>query len=214
VSDAGSAPRSDAGGNPFAAGTAASIARAVREGRVRAIEVAHATLDDIDRRNPQLNAFTEVTRARALAEAAAVDAALARGESPGPLAGVPFAVKNLFDIEGVVTRAVTGGAAAGPLALGLCQVSGVGGHLGPGAVQVGAEVVPAHLQRPAQGLGQVAFSRAVGVQPGQGAGGFGERLAHGRCAVAARHPFGVAEHTHGLAQCVARGAIGQCGAVG
>ncbi|MEI6318748.1 MAG: AtzE family amidohydrolase [Pseudomonadota bacterium] len=105
MSDAGSAPRSDAGGNPFAAETAASIARAVREGRVRAIEVAHATLDDIDRRNPQLNAFTEVTRARALAEAAAVDAALARGDSAGPLAGVPFAVKNLFDIEGVVTLA-------------------------------------------------------------------------------------------------------------
>ena len=36
---------------------------------------------------------------------ARVDAMLARGEDPGPLAGVPFAVKNLFDIAGVVTRA-------------------------------------------------------------------------------------------------------------
>ena len=53
--------------NPFAAETAASIARGVREGRLRALDVARATLDDIDRRNACCNAFTEVTRARALA---------------------------------------------------------------------------------------------------------------------------------------------------
>ena len=91
--------------HPFAAETAASIARGVREGRIRALDVARATLDDIDRRDACYNAFTEVTRARALAEAAAVDAAIARGEVPGPLAGVPYAVKNLFDVEGLITLA-------------------------------------------------------------------------------------------------------------
>ena len=91
--------------SPFAAESASSIARGVREGRLRALDVARATLDDIERRNPRYNAFTGVTRMRALAEAAEVDATIARGESPGPLAGVPYAVKNLFDVEGLVTLA-------------------------------------------------------------------------------------------------------------
>jgi len=89
----------------LARGGAIAIAAAVHSRQVSAVEVARAALAQIDQRNADFNAFTEVTRARALAEAAAVDAAVARGESPGPLAGVPYAVKNLFDIEGVVTLA-------------------------------------------------------------------------------------------------------------
>ena len=46
-----------------------------------------------------------MTAVRALAKADAIDAARARGASLGPLAGAPFAVKNLFDIEGLPTRA-------------------------------------------------------------------------------------------------------------
>src|SRR5262249_10455935 len=52
-----------------------------------------------------LNSFTAVTRDRALAKAQAIDAAKARGEALGPLAGVPFAVKNLFDVAGLATLA-------------------------------------------------------------------------------------------------------------
>ena len=52
-----------------------------------------------------LNAFTDVTAERALARARAVDAAIAAGKTIGPLAGVPFAVKNLFDVKGLATRA-------------------------------------------------------------------------------------------------------------
>jgi len=89
----------------FAVQGAAAIAAAVRDRQVSAVEVAQAALAQVDQRNADVNAFTEVTRARALAEAAAVDAALARGESPGPLGGVPYAVKNLFDIEGLATLA-------------------------------------------------------------------------------------------------------------
>src|SRR5208283_5376849 len=48
---------------------------------------------------------TDVTATRALAKADAIDGARARGASLGPLAGAPFAVKNLFDIEGLPTRA-------------------------------------------------------------------------------------------------------------
>jgi AtzE family amidohydrolase len=103
VSSTATAPRAPS--SPFATWTAADIARAVRDGRTRAVEVTRAALDDIERCNPSINAFTALTRERALAEAADVDAAVARGERPGPLAGVPYAVKNLFDIEGIATLA-------------------------------------------------------------------------------------------------------------
>ena len=52
-----------------------------------------------------LNAFTAVVEKRALAKAEAIDAARAKGSQPGPLAGVPFAVKNLFDVAGLPTLA-------------------------------------------------------------------------------------------------------------
>ena len=52
-----------------------------------------------------LNAFTAVTAERARARAAAIDAARAAGKPVGPLAGVPFAVKNLIDIAGLPTLA-------------------------------------------------------------------------------------------------------------
>ncbi|MBU8541154.1 AtzE family amidohydrolase [Falsiroseomonas tokyonensis] len=84
---------------------AAATAAAIRAGQLRATEVTEAALADIAARNVRTNAFTEVTAARARAEAAAVDAARAAGRDPGPLAGVPYAVKNLFDLEGVTTLA-------------------------------------------------------------------------------------------------------------
>ncbi len=85
--------------------SSAAIAEAVRSRAASALAVAEAAIARIAARNPALNAFTDVTADRALAEARAVDAAVARGEDPGPLAGVPFAVKNLFDIRGLATRA-------------------------------------------------------------------------------------------------------------
>jgi 1-carboxybiuret hydrolase len=81
--------------------SAGEIAAAISSGNVSASSVTDAALAQIDARNPQLNAFTDVTRKRALAKAAALDA----GNEPRALAGVPFAVKNLYDIEGLVTRA-------------------------------------------------------------------------------------------------------------
>jgi aspartyl-tRNA(Asn)/glutamyl-tRNA(Gln) amidotransferase subunit A len=87
-----------------ATSSATEIAAAVRTGERRAVDVVLTSLKQIEALNPALNAFTDVTRERALAEAESVDAAVAAGADL-PLAGVPFAVKNLFDIEGVVTRA-------------------------------------------------------------------------------------------------------------
>jgi 1-carboxybiuret hydrolase len=91
-------------GDLLAAG-AAAIAAAVRDGAVGGVAVAEATLARIAARDPRLNSFTAVTAERALAAARAVDARRAAGADPGPLAGVPFAVKNLFDLRGVVTLA-------------------------------------------------------------------------------------------------------------
>ncbi len=84
---------------------AAAIAGAVRSGTITARAVTEAHLARIDARDADLGAYTTVTRQRALAEADTVDATIAAGRDPGALAGVPFAVKNLFDIEGVVTLA-------------------------------------------------------------------------------------------------------------
>lgn len=84
---------------------ALAASMAVRSGAASAVEITEAVLAHIDTRNPALNAFTAVTADRALAEARTIDRRRAQGEELGPLAGAPFAVKNLFDIEGVVTLA-------------------------------------------------------------------------------------------------------------
>ncbi len=85
--------------------SAASIAACVQSGVTSAADIVAGALARIADRNPALNAFTDVLHDRATARAAAVDAALAAGRPAGPLAGVPFAVKNLFDVAGLTTRA-------------------------------------------------------------------------------------------------------------
>ena len=85
--------------------TSAAIAAAVRAGTISARDVIEASLSRIDALNGQYNAFTTVTRERALSTAASIDTTRAAGKNLGSLAGVPFAVKNLFDLEGVVTLA-------------------------------------------------------------------------------------------------------------
>ena len=74
--------------------TAREIAAAVRRGERSARSVVEEHLAAIDAREPELHAFNLVTEESALATADAVDAAVARGEDPGPLAGVPVALKD------------------------------------------------------------------------------------------------------------------------
>ncbi|MDR3535193.1 MAG: amidase family protein, partial [Acetobacteraceae bacterium] len=85
--------------------TASAIAADVAAGRASATDTIAATLARIERLNSRLTAFTAITADRARSRAAAIDAAQARGEAVGPLAGVPFAVKNLIDIAGLSTLA-------------------------------------------------------------------------------------------------------------
>ena len=84
-------------------GTAAEIAAAVAAGRVSAQAVVETALARIRERDPILNSFTAVTEDRARLRAQAIDDTRVRGEPLGPLSGVPFAVKNLFDVAGLPT---------------------------------------------------------------------------------------------------------------
>ena len=84
---------------------AVGTAEAVRSRRSSAAEVTEAALRRIEQEDQRYNAFTEVLAAQARRDAARVDADIAAGREPGPLAGAPFAVKNLFDIAGLTTLA-------------------------------------------------------------------------------------------------------------
>jgi aspartyl-tRNA(Asn)/glutamyl-tRNA(Gln) amidotransferase subunit A len=85
--------------------TAADITKAVTGGKLTALDATEAALARIKQRDPVLNSFTDVTAERARARARGIDADIAAGNKVGPLAGVPFAVKNLFDVKGLSTRA-------------------------------------------------------------------------------------------------------------
>jgi AtzE family amidohydrolase len=87
---------------------ATEIAAAVRRGAIRAGALAQASLARIGATDAHVNAFTDLTAQRALQTAAALDARLALGDTTAqalPLLGVPFAVKNLFDVAGLTTLA-------------------------------------------------------------------------------------------------------------
>ncbi|MFE1603230.1 AtzE family amidohydrolase [Methylobacterium sp. ID0610] len=85
--------------------TAGAIAARVARRDLTARAAVAAALARIAALDPRVGAFTDVLGPRALAAAEALDARLGRGEAAPPLAGVPFAVKNLFDVAGLPTRA-------------------------------------------------------------------------------------------------------------
>ena len=88
---------------------AVAMADAVRSGAASAVALTRASLDRIAATDGRVNAFTDVVQERALRRAAQVDASLASSHAERtrelPLLGVPFAVKNLFDIAGLPTLA-------------------------------------------------------------------------------------------------------------
>jgi aspartyl-tRNA(Asn)/glutamyl-tRNA(Gln) amidotransferase subunit A len=85
--------------------SATDVANAVAVGEWSALESIETALARIMQADPVLNAFTAVVSERARGRARSIDAARAEGRPLGPLAGVPFAVKNLFDIAGLPTLA-------------------------------------------------------------------------------------------------------------
>jgi amidase len=83
--------------------TALEQAAAVRAGEVAAATLIEHHLERIARANPEINAVTQVLAERAMDDAAELDRRLAAGEDVGPLAGVPFTVKESIAIGGVPT---------------------------------------------------------------------------------------------------------------
>jgi aspartyl-tRNA(Asn)/glutamyl-tRNA(Gln) amidotransferase subunit A len=79
------------------------LAAAVRRRELSPVAVVEATLARIARVDSALNAFVALRADAALAEARALGERIARGEDPGPLAGVPFGVKDLEDLAGLPT---------------------------------------------------------------------------------------------------------------
>ncbi len=101
--------------------SAHEIARKVRRGEYTARQVTEAVLAHIARVDgcpgqldgdpnaepDRVHAFITLTAERALAQADAVDAKIAAGEDPGPLAGVPFTVKDIFTVKGTLSSAAS-----------------------------------------------------------------------------------------------------------
>src|SRR5690349_11414673 len=83
--------------------TVIEIAESVRAGSTSAVSVLEECLAAIDARNDELNAFVYLDAGAALRAAEAIDAQIAAGIDPGPLAGVPFGVKDLDDCAGMPT---------------------------------------------------------------------------------------------------------------
>src|SRR5687767_1602258 len=83
--------------------TAIQIAASVGAGERKAMEVLDECLAAVAAGNDRLNAFVHLDEDLARAAAEAVDAAVARGDDPGPFAGVPFGVKDLDDCAGMPT---------------------------------------------------------------------------------------------------------------
>ncbi|MEJ0023980.1 MAG: AtzE family amidohydrolase [Alphaproteobacteria bacterium] len=84
---------------------AVELAGAIRRKEISAVAVLESVLERIALCQPKLNAFRVILSERARAEAAAVDVAIAAGKDPGPLAGVPYGAKDLFDVAGLPTAA-------------------------------------------------------------------------------------------------------------
>ncbi|BAK85107.1 AtzE family amidohydrolase [Komagataeibacter medellinensis] len=92
-------------GDTQAMGAAFAIAADVKAGRRTAVSVVTGVIADIEARDTRFNSVTRILGPAAVAQAEEVDRAVAAGRDPGPLAGVPFGVKDLFDVCGEVTTA-------------------------------------------------------------------------------------------------------------
>jgi aspartyl-tRNA(Asn)/glutamyl-tRNA(Gln) amidotransferase subunit A len=88
---------------PFPTLLAAS--EAIRAGQVSPLELTQICLRRIEALDPQTNAFITLTAESALDEARAAADEIARGEYRGALHGMPFAIKDLFDVRGAPTTA-------------------------------------------------------------------------------------------------------------
>ena len=83
--------------------TAVELAKAIREGKTTAVEATQAVLDEIAAGEDTYHCYVTVEREKALKQAAEVQKKIEAGELTGPLAGVPFAIKDNMCTEGTLT---------------------------------------------------------------------------------------------------------------
>jgi amidase len=119
--------------------SATEIARAIREKEVSSEEAVEAYLARINEVNPKLNAFVQLTADAARTRAREADAATARGESWGPLHGVPVSIKDAFETAGIVSAGGTKGRAE---YVPQEDAAGVARYKAAGAVVLGKTNVP------------------------------------------------------------------------
>jgi aspartyl-tRNA(Asn)/glutamyl-tRNA(Gln) amidotransferase subunit A len=85
--------------------SAIELAHRVRRGDIKTRDTVEAALAAAEQNNPRLNCFTRILADSARRDAEELDRMIEQGIEPGPLAGVPFAVKDLFDVSGYATTA-------------------------------------------------------------------------------------------------------------
>ena len=148
-----------------------------------AVEIAEAHLRRIDEVNPKLNAVVQLASERAMDEARAADAALARGESLGPLHGVPITIKDSHDTEGIVS---TGGTMGRKDFVPEADATAVARMRAAGAIVLGKTNTPElTLSFETNNLvyGQTNNPYDVGRTPGGSSGGAGAIIAAGGSAM-------------------------------
>ncbi|MFD8544371.1 amidase [Streptomyces sp. NPDC059649] len=164
--------------------TAAAQAAAVRDGDVSAVELVDAHLARIAEVNPAVNAVTQLLSDRARTEAAAVDRQRAEGAELGPLAGVPFTVKESTAIEGVPT---TYGAERFRDLVARADAPPVAKLRAAGGIPIGHSNMPtlilAGVHTRSELFGDTANPWSGAVTPGGTSGGDGAAVASGMAAL-------------------------------
>jgi amidase len=159
--------------------SAKDIAALIRSKKVSANEAATAALARLDAVNPAINAVVEHRPVDVLAQAAAVDAVIARGEDPGPLAGVPVTVKVNIDQQGFAT---TNGLRLQRDAIAATNSPVIDNLRNAGAVILGRTNCPAFSYRwftTNLVHGDTKNPRDPGITPGGSSGGAGAAVAAG-----------------------------------
>lgn len=159
--------------------SASRIANLIAQRKLSATEAAQASLARLLEVNPRLNAVVDHRPEEVLARAGAIDAALARGENPGPLAGVPLTVKINIDQAGFAT---TNGVSLQKDLIAAANSPVVDNLLKAGAVIVGRTNTPAFSYRWFTNNrlhGRTMNPRDPGLTPGGSSGGAAAAVAAG-----------------------------------